>query len=82
MSRVLNKPIDAAADPDDKPSSFTWGARWLQVAQVLERWRDTGCWWDGEGEKLFYRLLATDGGVYELYNDLRMQKWYLYRVLD
>lgn len=52
------------------------------VNTVLEHWRDTGCWWEGESEKEFYRVLCEDGGIREIFNDLSSHRWFLYRVYD
>lgn len=82
LSRVLNKPIVTIVDVQGSPCRFSWKTQWHQVADVLEEWSDTGCWWDNEGEKQFFRLRVQSGGIYELYFDLHMQKWFLYRVLD
>jgi hypothetical protein len=54
----------------------------LKVQQVLEYWKDTGCWWAGEKEKSFCRVLCVDGGVYEIYLDHERQEWYLYKTYD
>lgn len=54
----------------------------LAVEKILERWRDTGCWWEGESEKAFFRVLCQDGGIREIYCDLTSQQWFLYRVYD
>jgi DNA relaxase NicK len=52
------------------------------VQNILDEWKDTGRWWDGEDEKVFYRLTGTGGAVYELCSDGRLNQWNLYRVLD
>lgn len=51
------------------------------VAEVLEVWPDVGAWWDGEPEKVFYRVLLAGGTVCEIYRD-PAGAWYLYRVYD
>jgi len=38
--------------------------------------------WENEPEKVFYRLLADDGGLYELYQERLSGRWYLYKVYD
>jgi len=52
------------------------------VEKVLERWRDTGCWWEGESEKAFFRVLCQDGDIREIYCDLLSRQWFLYRIYD
>lgn len=52
------------------------------VARVLDHWSDTGCWWEGESEKHFYRLLLDNDATVEIYQDLLSQDWFLYKVYD
>lgn len=64
------------------PVIIRCGSHVLQVEKVLERWRDTGCWWEGESEKAFFRVLCQDGGIREIYCDLLSRQWFLYRIYD
>lgn len=57
------------------------GQDW-QVLEVLECWQDTGCWWAGESEKSFYRLVLEDQSVREIFYDQGEQCWYLYKTYD
>ncbi|KUG05366.1 hypothetical protein ASZ90_017198 [hydrocarbon metagenome] len=52
------------------------------VETILESWHDTGCWWEGESEKVFYRICCQDGGVREIFYDLSSREWFLYRIYD
>lgn len=54
----------------------------ITVEKVLESWNDTGCWWEGENEKIFYRLYCRGGGILEIFCDLASGNWYIYRVYD
>jgi hypothetical protein len=82
LSRLIDQPITIASDRHGLPLRFFWHANWRDIIQIHETWRDTGCWWEGEGEKAFYLLQTSDGGTFELYFDLQAKSWYLYRVLD
>lgn len=64
------------------PRFFWRRGRRYRVLQVLERWRDTGCWWAGEAAKLFWRLETVGGGLWEVYWDTEQDRWYLYRIYD
>lgn len=66
----------------DMPRTLFRGGEVLPVARILDWWRDTGCWWEGEGEKLFFRLLTTTGGIYEIFREEETGKWYLYKEYD
>ena len=57
------------------------GQSW-QVADILECWQDTGCWWAGESEKSFYRLVFEDQSVREIFYDREEKSWYLYKTYD
>jgi hypothetical protein len=82
MSRLIDERVVIESGSDGLPSRFAWRQRWHRISDVLEAWRDIGCWWNGEGEKEFYLFQADTGGIYELYHDCRLQQWHLYRVLD
>lgn len=69
-------------EKDGVPRAFRYRGRCWRVAEVLERWRDTGRWWAGEGPKLFFRVLSAEGGLWEIYFDLLERRWHLYRVYD
>lgn len=60
---------------------FCWKGEWHMVQAVLDRWKDTGEWWRGDAPRLFVRFLA-DGGVWEIYRDLKSGEWFLYRRYD
>ncbi len=69
---------------DDKqlPSAIYCQNRFLQVVARLEYWHDTGCWWCGESEKYFHRLILEDQSVREIFYDLAQQEWFLYKTYD
>jgi len=64
------------------PRSFRWRGRRYTVRAVLERWKETGRWWEGEASKFFFRVETTGGGLWELYFDTGTRTWRLYRVYD
>lgn len=82
MSKIINQPVLVVTDRGAKPSRFFWYKRWHNVMDVLEQWKDTGRWWDGEDEKVFFRLQVSEGGVYELFSDMAKNQWRLYKVYD
>lgn len=45
-----------------------FGRRWRRIGRVLDWWRETGRWWEGEEEKEFMRLQA--GGVHVVYRPM------------
>ncbi|OGS69583.1 MAG: hypothetical protein A2Y96_02040 [Firmicutes bacterium RBG_13_65_8] len=80
---MVDKPIDVrgAQGPFAAPVSFRWQNRWHAVQAVLDVWPDTGSWWDGEEESLFFRITAAGGKLFELVRD-RSGRWRLYRIYD
>lgn len=81
MSKLYNQPVAIHLNNQGLPIGFVWNGADYTITDVLEEWRDTGCWWDGEGEKAFYHL-RTISGEYELYQDLMQNTWHLYRIMD
>ncbi len=65
-----------------QPVRFSWRGRWRGIRQVIDSWREMGCWWKGEGEKVFFRVEADNGGIYEIYYEPSSKNWRLYRLYD
>lgn len=74
--------LEVQCAPDGEPRTLILSDVRLEVAQILDYWRDTGCWWEGESEKAFYRLYFQEGRVYEIYQDQESRHWFLYKVYD
>jgi hypothetical protein len=51
----------------ERPRRFTWGAAWLEISQVLERWQ--------EPEHLCFKVAAADGRLYLLKYHRRKDVW-------
>ena len=53
------------------PSGFRWGKRTLEIAEVLERWKEHGDCKHGSGERYLrkhgYRLRTADGLILKIY---------------
>lgn len=85
MGHILDRPVLMVTTPGGLPRRFRWQGRWFWVDDVLEFWRDTGQWWEGEAEKAFFRLQAGAGGagkgLFELYR-VESGEWRLYKVYD
>jgi len=79
VSKVIDQPVLMVVE-DGKPKRFFWIKKWVNVKDVVDKWSESGRWWDEEREKTFYRVLGGEGGVYEIYFDNR--HWKLYKVFD
>lgn len=79
MAKTLNQPILVIIEKNT-PRRFFWLKRWIDITKITDIWKDVGRWWDDEEEKKFYRVLSSDGGMYEIYSDNKL--WNLYKVYD
>ncbi|MGB9886993.1 MAG: DUF6504 family protein [Moorellales bacterium] len=77
----MDRPLRVQAE-GGVPRAFWWRGRRYAVAEVLERWRDVGRWWEGEAPRVFFRLQTTGGGLWELYRELGENSWHLYKIYD
>ncbi|MCR4426352.1 MAG: DUF6504 family protein [Firmicutes bacterium] len=81
MSKRIQKPITVVEGPGGSPIRFSWLNRWRTVSGVLDRWRESGDWWDGEEERDYFIVATSPGGSYELCRD-GPGAWILSRILD
>jgi DNA primase len=66
MPRLVDRPVQVVRAPDGRPQTILLGRRRLAVAARLERWRESGEWWEDEAEREVERLLLADGAVVEV----------------
>lgn len=64
------------------PVAFKWLGRVYRVKKVQECWRLMGAWWDGEGERTFFRVQSDKGGIYDLRFDHARSVWTMDVVQD
>lgn len=81
MNHVLQKTVHVKPDKRGVPAAFVWRGRVYRVAEVQERWRLMGAWWDGDGEHTFFRVRCA-GGFYDLSYDHKSRTWTLNIVQD
>ncbi|MGI5920510.1 MAG: hypothetical protein ACOX6I_02110 [Syntrophomonadaceae bacterium] len=82
MSKLVTMPLQVYQDRKGNPEKIISKERLIKITQIMECWHDTGCWWEGESEKVFYRIACQDGSVWEIFNNLFSGKWFLYKVYD
>jgi hypothetical protein len=91
MARRIDEPVRVALGRGGgEPTAFTWDSRRYQVERVEACWKEVGPWWDGAGERTFFRVTArlrlpgrtTAPGVYELRFDHGSEEWRLHEVVD
>ncbi len=80
---MMNRSVRIALDSKKHaPVAFRWRGRLYRVSAVRECWRLLGAWWDGEGERTFFRVQTDTGGIFELAYDHVRRTWLLDRVED
>ena len=81
MAKLFNKTIFVEL-AHTKPKKIFWQDKIVLVEEILEHWKDTGCWWEQEAEKDFFRVKVTRNGLLEIFYDNQKANWYLYKVYD
>ncbi len=77
--RRLNAPrkVGVRADADGAPSALRCGGRWLEVVDVLDRYRTDDRWWTAEPvSRSYYELLLEDGRAVTVFCDLICGSWH------
>jgi uncharacterized protein DUF6504 len=91
VARRIEVPVQVALRRGGaEPATFTWQGRCYAVERVEGCWKEVGPWWDGEGERTFFRVTARPRvpglhlatGVYELRFDHGREEWWLHEVVD
>ena len=80
---MINSALTVNLDADrTTPKIFSRRGRTYRVTDVQDCWRLVGNWWDGHGEKTFFRVQVSDGGIFELAYDHMNRVWQLHRIED
>ena len=77
--RRLNAPrtIEVRAEAGGAPSALRRRGRWVEVAEVLDRYRTDDRWWTAEPvSRSYYALLLEDGRAVTVFQDLIGVGWY------
>lgn len=83
MSKLIDEPVLVRSGPDTNcPRSFVWRGRHYRISHLGTRWHRTGKWWEGDGEKVYVRAVASNGGAYDLCYDPESDQWRLHVVHD
>ncbi len=79
MKRRISPAIGVATSQAGDPEAVTLEGRRLTVSEILERWQETGKWWEGESPRTYYRVWTSEGRVLELCRE--EAEWTLSRIL-
>lgn len=66
MSKLVSVPVRVVYGSGGAMDAVVWNRRRRPVASCLERWRESGEWWEDEAERQVERLLLADGAVIEI----------------
>jgi len=80
MSKLSLRNIRVKVNVQGQPKHIFLYQSYRSV-KILEHWHDTGCWWEGESEKCFYRL-DCENLICEIYLDMSSQEWFIYKIYD
>jgi len=61
---------------DERPVQFCYKGSWFPVTGIEACWVDSGEWWNGRGEKKYFRV-ASGYKVFEVYYDTRSDSWFM-----
>ncbi len=80
--KLTHSRVGVVTDDSQSPLKINYRNTWYDVIEKLDTWNDTGEWWNGETEKIFYRLILIDGSVMEIYRDLPSNEWWSNKIYD
>ncbi len=78
--KLLHSRVGVITDATEQPIKVKSLDSWYEVVERLDRWEDAGDWWNGESEKIFFRVILINGSVMEIYKDLPTEEWWSNRL--
>jgi len=66
----------------DIPRRFIWHDRQYEIRYIGGHWCRRGRWWDGEGDRRFFRVITTAGMAMDLCQDESTGRWSVAAVHD
>ena len=81
MVKLFQKPIKVKT-VQSRPVQIFWQEKSIHIKEIFEHWKDTGCWWEKESEKDFYRAVDSNQNIFEFFYDHQEHQWYLYKLYD
>jgi hypothetical protein len=83
MSKLIIEPIQTEVALDTNiPRAFRWRGRRYRVSEIGANWTERGPWWEGQGERTFFRALTDRNSVFDLCFEPTHRRWLLYRLHD
>ncbi len=85
LGKQVVEPVAATWDVVRRaPAAFAWRSRVFDVESVVQTWAVERAWWDVEYTVSLrcWRIVASEGGTYDLAFDRASGRWLLLGVLD
>ncbi len=93
MARRMLVEVTVECGPGGAPVGFIWNGRRYRGLRMVESWRESGCWWDGDPVRTVFRVQDPGGRVLELHRlgaslfplegtGQQAGRWLLYRIED
>jgi hypothetical protein len=64
------------------PVAFHWHGRRFVIVEVAGTWSQSGHWWDGQGERRFFRVQTRQGAIADLSYQVGTGEWLLHCLYD
>lgn len=68
MARRISQNVKVEVSASGAPRAFAWRGYTYGPLTLIESWRESGCWWDGEPQRHVFRVTDACGGVFELHH--------------
>ncbi|WP_425388164.1 DUF6504 family protein [Alicyclobacillus ferrooxydans] len=81
MTRLIRREVSVVlSQGDDTPASFLDGSEKHKITEVVDCWRESGEWWNGEPPRQIWRVFTDKNGFFDL--EQVGDAWSIYRVWD
>ncbi|WP_169794002.1 DUF6504 family protein [Alicyclobacillus acidiphilus] len=80
MTRIVQRPVAVYRWNGMEPEAFRDHDTEYVIVDVLDRWREMGNWWQGEGERLMMRVWTSANDLLDLEGE--SGEWRIYKIWD
>lgn len=81
MTKRLDEQVKVFVDVRGRPVCITRGRKSVRAVRLVDEWEEASQWWQGEQPIRVYRVLTSEGAVWELHR-FAHGGWRLYRIYD
>lgn len=76
----MHRPIEVQSWQHCDPAVFRDRELTYEICFVIDKWKETGEWWSGEGVRRVLRVMTQDASLFDL--ECINQSWFIYKVWD